>query len=540
MSNSAPAAERSLAFLIKEDITDTLSALKKEPKNLKAAFSEFFSALPSRGRRFTKRDNVRLILITFLSTVIIALVLSLLCSLKQGGLDLFMTAMIPFSVVSMIFFLFMIFYESSLPYAASSVILIMLGFAFQTMLQLPAKEDVAPAVTSLVINAALGVALGLIALPFLFWIFTKMDKKAAVILLLAASAVLYLLLLAAAPSISGTRAWLYIGGRSFQITEITKILAVMGIAAAFTDEKIPHTRRLVYALLTLLVHAVCLILINELGTLVVISIVFVTLGFAYLPKLREFIITLIIGITGIALLVGASMYCYRIYYGEPETTAVSEEAAEDAEYEDDAEEAEAPAEHGALYNKIVGKAANIFYKIRLRFILVLDPDSVDPYGDGYQSAMARRALWVTNWFGTRDDFEQHVPVIESDYIFLYVLMKTGIAGALLIVSLLIFMLFITVIKAAKTPHTGEGAVSIGFTCCIVVQSVITAASSVGLIPTVGLTFAFLSDGGSATVVNYLMTFFILFAMRRELPAAKREKNTATETEKRGSVCRIPE
>lgn len=522
----------SLKSVITDELKELLNSFKSAPGEIKTAFADFFSFMPKRSKKFFTPYSARQLLITFLSTVIIALLLSLLCSLKEGGLDLFMTAMIPFILMSMTFFVFMIFYESSLPYAAATVVLILFGFAFQTMLKLPSKQDVVPTVTSLVINSAIGLFCGLIAIPVLYCILTKPDKKIICLALLAFSGALYLLLLAVGPDISGTRAWLIIGGRSFQITEITKVLAVTGIAVSFTNKNTAHLTRLFYSLLTLAVHAGFLVIINELGTLVVIFIVFCVLGFAYMPKIKSMVFTLLLGLTAAALLIGASRYCYYICYEKDEITS------QETELTDAQDEADNTVEEVTRQepNKIIKKAANIYYKIKLRIVLVVDPDSVDQYGDGYQSAMARRALWVTNWFGTNEEFEQHVPVIESDYIFLYVLMKIGIAGALLILFLLIFMMFETVLKTAGSRYVSESALSIGFTCCIVVQSVITAASSVGLIPTVGLTFAFLSDGGSATVVNYVMSLFILFAMRKQLPPAQ-IRTEIKKAERRGPVCR---
>ena len=87
----------------------------------------------------------------------------------------------------------------------------------------------------------------------------------------------------------------------------------------------------------------------------------------------------------------------------------------------------------------------------------------------------------------------------------------------IVLAMLIAMMMETTVRVASGGKAAETAAAIGFICCIVVQSIITAASSAGLIPTVGLTFAFLSDGGSATVMNYIMTYFIIYAMRRQLP-----------------------
>ena len=502
--------------------------LKSEPGNIRQAFSVFGRGISLRSKTFLSKQNIRGLLVDFLAVVLIGLVVSLLCSLKSEGMDLYLSVMLPFIFIGLCQFLIASFYDSSIPYTTLTVILIFLGAALQIMLLLPVEDP--SGAYKLAIFAGIGTLTGLLGIPILNYIINYMSKRLAVILTLGVAVFLYLLLLVAAPNISGTRAWLVFGSVSLQLTEVTKVLAVISFACIYTDENAKPLYRLIYAVAVLAVHAGALVLVNELGTLVVISIIFIVLGMAFLPSAKGLALVVLAGLLCVAALVGFSWKCYDIYYGEPEETEVV--AVEEAEAEEGAEDAEAgpaeavtPAEiaetepekeHGVLYEKVVGKAANIFYKIRTRFILVLDPGSLDENNEGYQAKMARKAMLVTGWLGTSEEYEQNVPVIESDYIFLYVLMKIGIVGAFIVLAMMIAMMMETVIKVAAGGHVTESAAAIGFICCIVVQSIITAASSAGLIPTVGLTFAFLSDGGSATVMNYTMTYFIIFAMRRQL------------------------
>lgn len=545
--------------------------LKKEPERAKKAVPLFANELKAHSSLAFRGSNLKLMLLTLLTTVIIGLAISLLCSIKQGGMDLFMTVMIPFVAVSMFFFVFTVFYESSIPYAALTVVLLMLGVALQVMLLIPDEADKTPTASALLKNAILGLVIALIAVPFFYYIFNHMNKRVAALITLGAALLLYFILLVKAPNNNGTRAWIYIGGRSFQLTELTKLLAVMSLACIFTDSTLTPGRRLIRAIGILAAHALCLIVINELGTLIVICIVFIVLGFSFQPSIRGMLITIAIGILGLSVLLSIGYKCYEISNRIEEQEAIEalleEQAAEQAEAEAqdgeeaeeaaDAEEAEA-AEDGeadedavqpipegekihlpAPVEKIVNKGAMIFYKVKIRFDLITAPETVDEYNEGYQAKMARKAMLVTNWLGTNDDYEQNVPVIESDYIFLYVLMKIGIIGAFVVLMMLMIMLIETVLRSASNPRMTEGAAAIGFICCIVVQSIVTGASSVGLIPTVGLTFAFLSDGGSATVANYMMTFFILYSFRKEYSKIEAQK-PEIKKEERAAVCRTTE
>ena len=520
--------------------------IRNEKNNIRAAFSSFGTDVAFRSRGMFSRQNIRGLLINFFAVVLIGLVVSLLSSLKEGGMDLYLSVMLPFIAIGLFQFAVTSLYESSVPYTTLTVILIFLGASLQIMLMLPAQDP--SGAFRLAVFAGVGTLAGLLGVPLHNYIFNYMNKRLAALLTLATAVFLYLVLLVAAPNISGTRAWLVFGSVSLQLTEVTKVLAVITFACIYTDRRSSPLRRLICAVVTLIVHAGALVLINELGTLVVISIIFVVLGMAFLPSIKGLLAVVLAGVLGVAALVGFSYKCYQLWYGTPAQT--EEEAApeeEEADLAATATDTQAVPQktHGRVYNKVVSKAADIFYKIRTRFQLVIDPDSLDEYGEGYQAKMARKAMLVTGWLGTTEEYEQNVPVIESDYIFLYVLMKIGVVGAFVVLAMLIGMMMETTIRVASGGRVTEQAAAIGFICCIVVQSVITAASSAGLIPTVGLTFAFLSDGGSATVMNYVMTYFIIYAMRRRLPARAvpaapiggNERQQAETREQRGAIWR---
>ena len=529
-------ADGAVKTLVRKAGRSLLSDVKNEKSNLRQAFPAFGTDIAARSRTMFSRGNIRGLLINFFAVVLIGLVVSLLCSLKQGGMDLYLSVMLPFIIICLFQFGVTSLYDSSVPYTTLTVILIFLGASLQIMLMLPAED--ASGAFKLAVFAGIGTVAGLVGVPVLDYIFNYMSKRLAALLTLGAAVFLYLVLLVAAPNISGTRAWLVIGSVSLQLTEVTKVLAVITFACVYTDDSISPLRRLLYAVGALLVHAGALVLVNELGTLVVISIIFLVLGMAFLPSAKGLLAVVLAGMICVAGLVGFSYKCYQIRYGEPEITAVSApegegEAVDGSLLTATATQAPAPQKtHGRVYDKVVDKAATIFYKIRTRFQLVLDPASVDEYGEGYQAKMARKAMLVTGWLGTSEKYEQNVPVIESDYIFLYVLMKIGVIGAFIVLAMLIGMMMETTVRVASGGKTTEQAAAIGFICCIVVQSVITAASSAGLIPTVGLTFAFLSDGGSATVMNYIMTYFIIYAMRRQLPQRAAPPSSGGGTERR--------
>ena len=478
-------ADGNLKGIVRHTVRSLLSDLKNEKNHLRRAFPSFGADVVARSRTVITRQNVRGLLINFFAVILIGLVVSLLCSLKAGGMDLYLAVMLPFIVICLFQFGVTSLYDSSVPYTTLTVILIFLGASLQIMLMLPAED--ASGAYRLAIYAGVGTVAGLIGIPLLNYVLNYMNKRLAALLTIGGAAFLYLVLLVAAPNISGTKAWLVIGPVSFQLTEVTKVLAVITFACIYSDGSVSPLRRLIYAVVTLGVHGGALVLINELGTLVVITIVFLVLGFAYLPSAKGLMAVLLVGVLCVAGLVGFSYHCYRLVYETPTQTETVETASMDegvspSEAVMSPTQSKSPAQqktHGKIYNKVVGKAADVFYKIRTRFMLVISPESLDEYGEGYQAKMARKAMLVTGWLGTSEEYEQNVPVIESDYIFLYVLMRIGVIGAFIVLAMLIAMMMETTVKVSANGNVSESAAAIGFICCIVVQSIITAASSAG-------------------------------------------------------------
>lgn len=446
--------------------------------------------------------------------LLISLAMAYYCSAKQGGLDLYMSTFIPLVGVMLLIFWFTETMKSSRPIAFCAAVLIFIGMSLQILLKLPAEDP--NAASELVIFAMVSVVLGLIAVPIIRLFCCELQRDHAVFILNVLVILVYLLLLAVGREVNGTKAWLVVGGMSFQLTEVTKTLSCAVFALQFTDENVTvrgdvteekkSDRRLWNSLVTLAINGVFLLWINELGTLCVLGLVFFVLAMVYLTSVKKLLAMVLVCFLLVGIVLMGCSICYNIKYAEPaETTAASEPAEQPAE-STPAGEAQ-PKEHGAIVNL----GARIYKKFKVRMDLIFAPETVDPYNEGYQTMKARNALLMAGWLGS--EYEVSIPVVSSDFIFAYLVMKMGILFGILVILLVLVLLCTGTMGCLRNRRNAEASVALAFLLAITLQSLVAAASASGLFIMIGMPFAFLAEGGSASVMNYVMLLFILYANR---------------------------
>ena len=418
----------------------------------------------------------------------VSLCLACFCAMKEGGIDLYMSSFLPFLGILSVFTIVTESLRSSRTFLFTVSLLILTGTALQTLLKLPAPEGAHPSNTGLVLYAAVSVVFGFLVLPALTALIRAHDRNFSIRLLNIAVFLLYAALLVFGRRVNGTRAWVYIGSFSFQLTEVTKFLTLFLFALEFTNGEDASEKRLRRGMLTFLMNAVFLLLVNEFGALCVILAGFVLTAFFYMPSVwRVFRTLFLLGALLASMLLGC-FFCYNL-------REISRERNPDADI------------HPA-----VEQGAKIYAKFKLRSDIILHPESVDKNNGGYQSARAKNAVLLSSWLGSA--YEVYIPVVESDYIFDYLLLRMGVLFGILVLLLMLLLFLNAALSCLKNPRSTEGAAGVALAFSISFQSVLAAASAMGQFLTVGVPFAFLAHGGSSTLVNYAMVMYILYAMRR--------------------------
>ncbi|MGT2757448.1 cell division peptidoglycan polymerase FtsW [Streptococcus ovuberis] len=154
----------------------------------------------------------------------------------------------------------------------------------------------------------------------------------------------------------------------------------------------------------------------------------------------------------------------------------------------------------------------IFGYVARRFSAFFDP-FIDPRGAGLQMTNSYYAMTNGGWFGLGlgNSIEKngYLPEAHTDFVFSIVLEELGLVGASLILALLFFLIlriFLVGIRA-KNPFNAMMAMGVGG--MLLMQTFVNIGGMSGLIPSTGVTFPFLSQGGNSLLIISLAIAFVL-------------------------------
>lgn len=485
----------------------------EELRNISATIGMMF-------RELRKRSVLQWIAMDMVIMIAVSALLAIFSSSSMGGLDLYMTTYLPMLGVVLVLFAFTEAVHGNRVVAMICASLILTGVALQSLLNL---SDEVPSASELVIFAVVSMFLAIFGCFFLR-LMAAVDHRKSRLFLNIVLLLLYLLLVAAGKEIYGTKAWLVVGGFSFQLTELTKLVSLMIFGLTFTDSTMSYEKQLLHGLITLAINALFLVLVNELGTLCVLGLTFFVLGFMYQPDLKLLALTA----ASLVLLAAAGLFlCYQCEHivNPPQETVAVQDADEttppaqtDPTVPSEEGRETAKEESGnSLVRKFLDLGARIWRKFKLRLDLMIAPESVDKLDGGYQNDKAKDALYLSGWLGSV--YNVPIPVVESDYIYTFLILKMGVVYGILVLVMMLVLLASGLCKSMTNRIPSIGAVGAAFTLGIVIQSLIAAASAIGAFITIGLPFTFLSDGGTAAVTNYMMAVFIIYAGSNEASVA---------------------
>lgn len=267
------------------------------------------------------------------------------------------------------------------------------------------------------------------------------------------------------PNQSGVRAWLTVGPITFQPSELLKIVLVIFLAS-YLDErrgqlvsgmewsgiKLPSLAAMLPLLLMWGIAMVLIVIQRDLGAALMLFSVF--LAMIYVATGRG----LYAGGGLVAFLVGA----YTLHHFLP--------------------------------------------IVQLRVSLWLDPWMQER---GYQSVQAMYALASGGIWGSGigRGMPAIVPASHTDYIFTSIGEELGMLGAVSV--LLAYLLFAVrgysiAMRLTGTYSTFEQLLVVGFTTILVIQAFIIIGGNLRLIPLTGITMPFVSYGGSAVLMNFVV------------------------------------
>ncbi|XBC39922.1 MAG: cell division protein FtsW [Buchnera aphidicola (Chaetogeoica yunlongensis)] len=154
------------------------------------------------------------------------------------------------------------------------------------------------------------------------------------------------------------------------------------------------------------------------------------------------------------------------------------------------------------------------YRIK-RIISFLHPWE-DPFGKGYQLTQSLMALGRGNVFGTGlgNSIQklEYLPEAYTDFILSIIGEELGYIGICIILSMLFFVSFRAIQigkKSLKYKNMFSGYLAISIGLWLIFQTLINVGTTIGLLPTKGLTLPLISYGGSSLIIASISIMILL-------------------------------
>ena len=154
----------------------------------------------------------------------------------------------------------------------------------------------------------------------------------------------------------------------------------------------------------------------------------------------------------------------------------------------------------------------VFGYVAKRFSAFFNPFN-DLADAGHQLANSYYAIVNGGWFGLGlgNSIEKrgYLPEAHTDFVFSIVIEEFGFVGAGLILALVFFLILRIILVGIKAENPFNSMFALGVGGMILVQVFVNIGGISGLIPSTGVTFPFLSQGGNSLLVLSVAIAFVL-------------------------------
>lgn len=302
------------------------------------------------------------------------------------------------------------------------------------------------------------IAVGFFVMFVVAFIEWRVFAQSSVVLLLYGGLIgLLLLLFIGGTRVKGAVSWFAFSSASFQPAEIMKLVLILILAKYFSRRNI-DIARIRHIFITGLYTAipVSLILLQpDLGSAIIILAIWVGMTMVAGIRLRHFLALAAVGITIMML-----SWFYLL-----------------APYQ------------------------------QARIITFVRP-AADPQGAGYNALQSVIAVGSGQLFGKGVGYGsqsrlQFLPESRTDFIFAAFVEEWGFIGVLLLFTCFGVFLWRVLAIGETSPSNFSKLFSLGFAIFIVVQGSIHAGMNMGILPITGITFPFMSYGGSSLLALFV-------------------------------------
>jgi len=352
-------------------------------------------------------------------------------------------------------------YSILIPYLGLNIFGLIMVYSSTSYMKMITGENSA----KMVITQAIFFAVSLIAMVVIYKIridFLKSSRVNKVLLLFCLT--LGVLTIICGATINGAKGWLRLGAFSIQPAEYFKFLIPIFLASEFSKRQkaIAQNQFAVFQkpLLVVLVAIVLVTLQHDLGNAVILTLITLFLlavsGIPY--RLTAFFASLLVGggILGTFLV---------IYY----------------------------------------RGKFIPQYVYARFQAFADPFAKDVLqNQGHQLANSYYAIFNGGFFGcglgNSVEKKGYLPEAHTDFIFSIVIEELGAVAALIVLGTLIYLITRILLVGIRASRPFNSILALGIGSMMLIQLFINLGGVLGLIPSTGVTFPFISQGGNSILV----------------------------------------
>ena len=311
------------------------------------------------------------------------------------------------------------------------------------------------------VKQLIAIVMGLALFLTLGWSLRDLERAKKIRYIAAAAGVGFLLItLAFGKTYNGAKNWLVIGGMSFQPSELSKVCFVY--VGASTMDRIVNKRNLILFIGYTLALCACLAVMNDFGTALIFFVAFLII--AYMRS----------GSVGTIALA-----CTSLGFA------------------------------GVIALKIAPHALRRFSSWRHIW--------EDPFGAGYQQTRALMCIASGGLFGlgAGNGWMKNVFAADSDVVFATLAEEWGLLICLMMIACVLAIGLFSVRSAAVQRSSFFAIAGCTAAAILLVQAIFNALGTVDVLPLTGVTFPFVSNGGSSMMGAWGLLAFIKAADTRQ-------------------------
>ncbi len=268
----------------------------------------------------------------------------------------------------------------------------------------------------------------------------------------------------------GAQRWLDLGFFAFQPSDLAKIVLIMMLAKYFSRRhvEIANIRHIIISGLYTFIIALPILLQPNLGTAVVIALIWLGMTLVSGISKKHLLAIMLIGVVAVGGLWQFALAPYQKARVMSFVNPLSDV-------------------HGAGYN------------VRQSVIAVGSGQILGKgIGEGSQSKL------------------KYLPEYETDFIFAAFAEEWGFVGAVILFTLCLILLYRIINNASHAPTNFEALFGLGVAILFTLHIGVHAGMNVGLLPVTGITFPFMSYGGSHLVIEWFSLGLLSSFKKRSL------------------------